>query len=368
MIQIIVMKFIIGFLLLIHGLIHLIGFIKAFQIAEISQFSQSIPKPMGIFWLFASILFLLVFFLFLIKMEYWGFIAIIAVILSQTLIFIHWQDAKFGTIINIIILIITILTLATFNFENTYKKDVINIIETINFNEELIAQKDIDSLPPVIQKYLHYVGLLGKPKIKNVKITFEGAMRDKGGDWFLFISEQYNFMESPARLFFMKAKIKGMPTVGYHVYKKNEASMLIKVLSLFPVINISEKEMYPTETVTYFNDLCLFAPGALIDKKIQWELIDNTSVKAIFTNKNTTISAVLYFNETGQLIDFVSNDRYSINDMKTYQFSTPVKNYKAINGYNLPTYGEAIWHYPDGDFVYGKFNIKSIEYNVPYLK
>ena len=362
------MKFVFGFLLLIHGVIHLMGFIKAFQLAEVSQLTQSISKLMGMFWLFLAFLFLIVFFLFLIKKEYWGFIAIIAVMLSQILIFMHWQNAKFGTIINIIILIVALLTLATLNFENNYRKDVSNNIETTNFNEELIAQKDLDSLPPVIQKYLNYVGVKGKPKIKNMKICFEGEMRDKGGDWFSFTSKQYNFIESPARLFFMKAKINGMPTVGYHVYNKNEASMLIKVLSLFPVINISKNEMYPTETVTYFNDLCLFAPAALIDKKIQWELINSTTVKAIFTNENTTISAILYFNETGQLIDFVSNDRYSISDMKTYPFSTPAKNYKVINGYNLPTYGEAIWHYPDGEFVYGKFNIKSIEFNVPYLK
>jgi len=28
------------------------------------------------------------------------------------------------------------------------------------------------------------------------------------------------------------------------------------------------------------------------------------------------------------------------------------------------TYGEAIWHYPDGKFIYGKFNLQQVEYNV----
>ena len=39
-----------------------------------------------------------------------------------------------------------------------------------------------------------------------------------------------------------------------------------------------------------------------------------------------------------------------------------------LNGINIQKCGEAIQHYPDGQFVYGKFNLKSIEYNVTEIK
>lgn len=54
--------------------------------------------------------------------------------------------------------------------------------------------------------------------------------------------------------------------------------------------------------------------------------------------------------------------------MKRYRFSTPVKEYTQINERNVIKYGEAVWHYPDGEFVYGKFYLKSIEYNVADFK
>ena len=54
--------------------------------------------------------------------------------------------------------------------------------------------------------------------------------------------------------------------------------------------------------------------------------------------------------------------------MKQYRFSTPAKEYMKINDMNVLKYGEAVWHYPEGEFVYGKFNLKSIEYNVPEFK
>ncbi len=53
-------------------------------------------------------------------------------------------------------------------------------------------------------------------------------------------------------------------------------------------------------------------------------------------------------------------------DGKTYlnfPWSTPAKNYKDYNGRKVPAYGETIWHMPEGDYVYGKFNLKSVEYN-----
>jgi hypothetical protein len=122
--------------------------------------------------------------------------------------------------------------------------------------------------------------------------------------------------------------------------------------------------MNKTETVTLFNDMCLMVPATLIDKRIHWEPIDSLTTKVIFTNRGISISATLYFNEMGQLINFTSYDRTAISDMKQYRFSTPVKDYKNMNGINVPTYGEAIWHYPDGEFVYGKFNLKTIQYNL----
>ena len=64
------------------------------------------------------------------------------------------------------------------------------------------------------------------------------------------------------------------------------------------------------------------------------------------------------------IINFISNDRIQVSDMKQYPFSTPVYGYKNINGINVMSGGEAIWHYPDGEFAYGKFNLKTIEYNI----
>jgi hypothetical protein len=34
-----------------------------------------------------------------------------------------------------------------------------------------------------------------------------------------------------------------------------------------------------------------------------------------------------------------------------------MRNYQGFDGRRYTTEGEAIWHYPEGDFVYGKFKL-----------
>ncbi|MCM4164501.1 MULTISPECIES: DUF6544 family protein [unclassified Arenibacter] len=350
--------------MVLHGLIHFMGFAKAFQFGEMAQFTKEISKPLGILWFIAVLLFLGTAILVLLKKELWPILGIATVVFSQILIITVWTDARYGTIANIIILGAAIVGQANLTFERSYKDDVASAMNTVVPNPVLLCEEDLEPLPECIKNYLRYTGAVGKPKIYNMKITLEGEMRERGKDWFKFTSEQHNFFDCPTRMFLMKARVNGLPTMGYHKYNREGARMNIRLLSLFSIVDINGSELYPTETVTYFNELCLFAPAALIDERISWEVIDNLCAKATFDNKGTVVSAVLYFNEKGQLINFVSNDRYSVSEMQAFPFSTPVSNYKNVNGYKRPFYGEAIWQYPEGEFVYGKFCVKDVVYNI----
>ena len=364
------LRYLFLFLILIHGLIHVLGFAKAFQWGDISQLSREISRPEGLFWLLATLLFVGTGLLYLIENEHWSSLAFSAIVLSQVLIFMAWSDAKFGTIANLLILLVALIGYKTQSFEQQFKEDVkVNIVRTSSMQKDLLTETDIKELPSLVQSYLRYVGVLNKPKVNNFKVLFKGEMREKGANWFSFTSEQYNFFDEPTRLFFIKAKVKGLPTNGYHAYQEDQAKMSIKLLSLFPVVDLADDALFKAETVTVFNDMCLLAPATLIDKRITWKNLDATSVKSTFTNKGISISAILHFNEMGQLINFESDDRYAVSEMKQYRFSTPVSSYKNINGYNLCQNAEAIWHYPEGKFTYGKFNLKWVMYNVsPKIK
>lgn len=282
----------------------------------------------------------------------------------------RWQDAKYGTIANVIILIASIVGYASWSYYNKYKNDVkTSLHQKEYFSNSLLSEKDIQHLPNAVKKYLRYSGCIGKPKVNNFKIEFTGKIRkNEQTEWMPFTSEQYNFMKIPTRLFFMKAVMKGFPVSGYHLFKNGDAYMDIRLLSLFKVQYQDGDEMNKAETVTFFNDMCCMAPATLIDERIIWQDTIGDTVKATFTNNGISITAELFFNEIGELINFKSNDRYNADVKKVLPWSTPLSDYKENNGYKLVGHAETIYTYSDRDLCYGIFEISSIKYNCSYNK
>lgn len=170
-------------------------------------------------------------------------------------------------------------------------------------------------------------------------------------------------MNKPTRLFFMNATMKHLPIAGYHCFRNGRASMDIRLFSLFRVQYQEGREMDEAETVTFFNDMCCMAPPTLIDSRIKWLEVDGNNVKASFTNNNITVHAQLFFSENGALINFISEDRYNSDEGKKMPWSTPLKDYKEVNGYQLVGNAETIYTYPDKDFCYGTFQLINVEYN-----
>ena len=113
-------------LLLGHGLIHLLGFLKAFDLAQVNELTQEISRPLGFLWLIAAMLFIITAVAFALKKRWWWATAIVAALLSQILIFTAWQDALFGSIANLIILVAALLQLGSVRFEGRYRQDVHN--------------------------------------------------------------------------------------------------------------------------------------------------------------------------------------------------------------------------------------------------
>ncbi|NOX87899.1 MAG: hypothetical protein GXO77_02655 [Calditrichaeota bacterium] len=108
------MKIVFVIIIAFHGLIHLLGFVKAFELSEIKELTQPVSKPFGVLWLVAFLLLIATALLFALKNNYWWELGIIAVLISQMLVVIFWRDAKFGTIPNIIILLVSINSYANY--------------------------------------------------------------------------------------------------------------------------------------------------------------------------------------------------------------------------------------------------------------
>ncbi|MEP6798286.1 MAG: DUF6544 family protein, partial [Lapillicoccus sp.] len=135
-------------------------------------------------------------------------------------------------------------------------------------------------------------------------------------------------------------------------------------------VDAAGPEMDRGETVTVFNDLCVLAPAALVDADVEWREVDPHRVRGIFTRRGQSVTADLLFDESGDLVDFVSDDRLAASaNGKTFsarRWSTPLSCYRTIGGRRVAVDGEARWE--GGDlgraFTYIEFHIDEIAYNV----
>jgi len=230
-----------------------------------------------------------------------------------------------------------------------------------------LREEDLAPLPPPVQRYVRASGTVGKPRPRNVRLEFEAVMRRKPGDAGMSAtSVQFNFFVRPARLFLMKARMYGLPVRALHVYRAGQATFQVRVASLVDMIDQSGEQISRAETVTVLNDLCAFAPGALVDERLAWRPIDDRSAAATFTNGTQQVSATLIFGADDQLVDFWSDDRPDTSSGKPVpmRWSTPLGGYQVFDGIRVPTQGSTVYARPEGPFTYGEFTLRSIAWNI----
>lgn len=245
-----------------------------------------------------------------------------------------------------------------------FNKEVNQRFTPIPSQTRVITQADLEKLPMPVANYLDSCGWLGKEIPRNFYLSFSGDFSLKEGKYIKVKTEQYNWIDQiPTRIFLISNWMFG----GRHHYDEKGAYMLIKLLGRFKIVNAKGIEMDQSELVTYLNDLFILAPGALVDAPIIWKTIDDYTVKATISQFGHTVSAEVFFNHQYELVNFISHDRYASMDgknLKLLPWSTPMKDYTEINGIKVPSYGEAIWHYPDRKFVYAKFHISDAKWNL----
>jgi len=236
-------------------------------------------------------------------------------------------------------------------------------------SKEILKEEDIQSLPECIQRYMKYIGCIDKPKISNVHILFGETKHIKDPNskpTDLRFCEQYNFSEVPYRNFYMKGKMKGLSFEGEENYIEGKGKMHIKLLNILSVVNLKNKEIDESALVTYLAE-CALIPSGFLNKNIVWQAIDSNTVRATIIDNNNSISGIFYFNEIGELIKFVSDDRYYITTENIFvkmQWVAEMGNYRLMNcGFKLSSYLRATWKLPEGDFLYFDGQIKDINYN-----
>lgn len=362
--------------LAIHGLIHVLGAVKGFGWSAVSQLEEPISPRGGLIWMLAAVLVLTCAgFLAAGAPTWWWALALGAAVVSEIAIGTSWSDAKVGTVVNLVLVLAAGYGFAgegPSSFHAQYRERATSAVAEADPSPPTVSDADLVDLPLSLADYIRRSGAVGRPRVVSFRADFHGRIRS-GPDagWMPFTGQQVNtYGPRPQRIFLMDATRSGIPVTVLHVFCDSSATMNVKLLSLFTVLDASGPEMDRGETVTVFNDLVVMAPGAIIDAHVTWEVVDDLHVRGAFTDGGETVSATLTFNAEHDLIDFVSDDRTRASaDGKTFtarRWSTPLAGYHEIDGHRVMAGGEGVWHAEGSKraFTYLELNLDSIAYNV----
>lgn len=358
-----------------HGLIHLLGAAKGLGWAEVSALKDPVSPAMGLVWLGAALLVVAAGLLLAVRARWWWVVGAVSLAVSQVAIFTSWNDAKAGTVANVVLLIAVGYAFASqgpTSFRAEYRRaTAATLSRSVPDARTVVSEADLAHLPAPVAEYVRRSGAVGQPQVSSFRAVFHGRIRsDENGPWMTFRGEQVStYGYELSRVFAMDAAMYGLPVDVLHVFVGPAATMRVKLFSVVPIVDAAGPEMDRGETVTLFNDLCILAPAALVDAPVVWRSVDDRHAHGTFTNGAQTVSADLTFDCKGDLVDFVSDDRLQASrDGSSFtprRWSTPVGDYRTVDTRRVAIRGEARWHpsEPRSPYSYLEFNLDRITYN-----
>jgi len=269
-------------------------------------------------------------------------------------------------ILAFVLILVVVVGLAYWNFNGRINREITGLLSGAKPGAgTVVIQEMIKGLPEPVQRYLVYSGVLGKQIPRTIRLKQIGKIRqDEKSVWMKLEAVEY-YSTTPLG-FIWKAFLptKRFPvTLGWDAYLDGRGSMLIKMLSLIPLVNATGSEIDQGSMMRYLNEMTWF-PAAFLGENISWKAIDDQSAEVTLADKGKSVSAVMYFDQEGKPIDFVAK-RYRMvgkrYDLETW--STPFTGYGEFEGMKLPVRGKAVWILKEGDLAYVELEITELEYD-----
>lgn len=362
------MRKLLAVLLVVHGLIHGMGFVKAFGLAEVEALTRAISRPMGAMWLLAGVVLLILAALILFRIRWWWIPGLAAGVFSQVLIMTAWQDAGFGTIPNAVLGVAALLQAGAWSFDRQTDLEL-NRMQERNRKVPLpvITDEDLAPLPLPVRGWLIRSGIVGKEGISSMSLRQIGLMRLKPDQdrWFKATAVQYVTVGEPA--FFWRVSMAVMPFIkvaGRDLFEHGQGRLIIKLLSMITIGRAGgNKKVDQSSLQRYLLELPWY-PSAALAPYMKWEAVDDHTAKATMSYGGVTGAATYFFDESGSCIR-TSAMRYKDSgpDAPLLECIGEVKELSDINGIQIPTRLEVSWMLETGKFTWYKLQADRIVFN-----
>jgi hypothetical protein len=236
---------------------------------------------------------------------------------------------------------------------------------------DVVTADAVSALPEVVQRYLGFMGVVGRQRDWSLRARFVGRFRLRPRlGWMPAEAWQYDSGLEVARLFVMRLRFAHLvPMVGQDTYLRGRGRMLGKLLDRVTVADGEGDEFDVGELTTYLNDAVLLAPSMLLGLDTEWRGVDERTFDVALTDSGRTVTGRVFLDDRGAPVDFSTTDRFADlpGGLARAEWRTPVQTWEVVGGRPLPGRLGAVWNLPDGPLPYveGRFVADSVAFSVP---
>lgn len=358
----------------VHGALHLLGFLKWGQLARLPQLSGATVLPLSgtgqrIFalgWLLSCLLLVGAASLRALRWESWWGLGLVGIALSQTVIVLSWSDARFGTVLNVLLLLPALAAAGHAHLTQRIDAEVNELsAEAQCPADSPVTTEDLASLPGPVRRWLEAAGVVGQPRACTVRLRQRGELRTQAsGPWMAATATQFFTVQPPAFLWQVETGFYGvLPVSGRDRLRHGRGEMEIKAASLLSVVNARGDTIDQGTLLRFLGELVWF-PSAALAPYLEWEAIDDRSARATMRQGAASVSATFEFNPSGQFVR-LSAHRYlgGEADAALTPWTVTAHAWARWQGIEVPSRGEVTWELPAGPFTYYRWQIEALAFD-----
>ncbi|MBK7829326.1 DUF6544 family protein [Nannocystis sp.] len=357
-------------LLVVHGAIHLLGFLKAWGLAALPQMRGRTIVPLGatathvvgLLWLLAAVILLATAALRIANIEGWWIAGAVGLVVSQALVILAWPDAKAGTVANMILLVPVLVAGATARFDHQVADERSTLLaDAVTMPASPVRAEELADLPAPVRRWLTRAGVVGRPRTSRVHLTQRGEMRTTpDGPWLPTTAEQDFSVEPPGFVWQVHTTmLRVLPIVGRDRYARGAGNMYISAAGLYPVVDASGPPIDQGSRLRFLGEIVWF-PSAALSPRIRWTPIDDDSARATLVDGDEPVSADFHFDPQGRFVSLTAERAYS-GDGTRQPWLVTASEWRPHSELEVPTAGEVLWRLPAGDFSYFRWQVDSLQ-------
>jgi hypothetical protein len=233
-------------------------------------------------------------------------------------------------------------------------------------DDATVTEEDLRDLPEPMQRYMRYSGAVGRKRISAVHLLHSGRFKPGSNrPWMQTRGEYFMTTKKPSFIWYGKVNlVPGISLVALDSYAEGRGRMLVKLLSLFPVVDVASPQVSASAFGRTVAELTI-APTFFLDRThVRCTQTGTDQVRCTVIDGDFSTGAEFHVNSDGSLDRIVVERYFDRGGGKATleRFTARGTRPENFDGRTLPSRVDGIWNLAEGDLHYASFDIDRVDF------